>query len=443
MSRPPWMNRQYSGSDASHERRDADIVAKMDKLAERVAALEGDANRHHALARGTARIFRAHLRELVGSDHDAIDMHDLLTEFDGAPVVALHPNQAAEDTRPAWQRAEVGDRVSVRMDGFEPDTGIVVDVGGEPDYRLKLERPYGTNWTSNDRILSILPPEPERPIDRVEAANEAWRKAGGRLLGSEPGRQKDETAAEGGFVTLCNFGSGKFAQVIQRWVSEPQENFVLAPLRVQGANFDRLHRLLIEEGMMPETERPKDETALMCQTSTCPNYGSACFEECPDWPKAAPSTSLGALKADEITYCGGIWRAIHKWHRAKDGSPALAAADEIDAALSSLLDRAHALGLSERVQTDAGDVRERAIGLLQCPNVAGGHIEIYEAVAAEYVDRLASAGLLASQPQTVTVNWNEALTRYYATARAPHGTASDALLAVLRSIPNLVIEGEP
>ncbi|MES2055790.1 MAG: hypothetical protein V4564_07630 [Pseudomonadota bacterium] len=55
--------------------------------------------------------------------------------------------------------------------------------------------------------------------------------------------------------------------------------------------------------------------------------------------------------------------------------------------------------------------------------------------------RIEDAGLLSGLPH-VTVHWNTALETFYGAIGAPLGTASDGLLAVLRSIPGIeIVEG--
>lgn len=41
---PRWMNTRFGGSDSNPEKRDADLVAMVDALAERVAKLEADSH---------------------------------------------------------------------------------------------------------------------------------------------------------------------------------------------------------------------------------------------------------------------------------------------------------------------------------------------------------------------------------------------------------------
>jgi hypothetical protein len=306
-SRPTWMNRQYSGSSASPERRDADIVALVFSLDERVQQIMRE---KYLLAERVAALEER--LEPPGTIRHTVTFRD-----DAPPEAVLIP----ADTRPAWQRAKVGDRVEHQFRGRCEVVGINED-RDERGGRLMVKALGDTEaWTSYDEyILSILPPEPERP--------------------------KDETASDIGI----------------------------------------------------------------------------------------PISGLDALKAEATDALGPLWRAIGAWYLAGITAPTKQAVDEH---IRSIADEAHALGLSERVQTET-DVRERAVAVIRETAQQG---ESHEMMAR----RLSERGLLASaqQPQRVTLEQCAKLYLEISDAPPEKGGVHIAVEALRRAIPGIVIEGEP
>lgn len=92
-----------------------------------------------------------------------------------------------------------------------------------------------------------------------------------------------------------------------------------------------------------------------------------------------------------------------------------------------------ALGRGDQAAA-TGDTRQRAAEV-----ILPMRSEL-EVSTMDIVEALDAAGPLASTPQPAVVKWNDALDLLYKTMRAPLGTASDGLLAVLRSIPGIKIE---
>ncbi len=151
MTRPKWFDTlRSSGSPNSPERRDCDIVAALDALVERVRALEAT----------TASCKQAEqYGNIAGPSWPMNDMPQAVTPPSPVPV---------EDTRPAWQRAKVGDRVSYKFRGGVAN-GVVEEICDGSSARVGIEYPIAALFIDNSRILSILSPEPERPKDETES----------------------------------------------------------------------------------------------------------------------------------------------------------------------------------------------------------------------------------------------------------------------------------
>jgi hypothetical protein len=311
-----------------------DLQMTVQRLAERVAALEAE------------RIpARKPFKMLVSKEW----CMRMAAAEEGYSVEAgiLHPEAPRpEDTRPTWQRANVGDRVEFKWGSIKNGRGEIIKAYLPGYWQVKTATGY---WDLMDEdIIAILPPEPERP--------------------------KDETVADGHASDCATHNE---------------------PAYPNGP----------------------------CDCGVAPSPASL------DALKAADIDRDGVTTADQVSFAESL-RGFAAYMRSGFDPSAV----EIEMVAKKFEAAADALGLSERVKTET-DVRERARKLLY----KGPTPSIWIDVA---VEALASAGLLASaqQPQPVKVNWNEALTRFYAATRAPHGAASDGLLAVLRSIPGIVIE---
>lgn len=295
-------------------------LQQHEALAKRVEALEANLQKLAEVEAVEALVTAPALTErVVALEASVGELRVTRIDASGSALSARENIRACladADSPPAWQRAKVGDRVEMEADDGWHATGTVVRVNEEyaPPWSCRLfVQPDGLGnavWVNNAFILSILPPEPERP--------------------------KDE----------------------------------------------------------PETNGAAVKESLTTQAALSPE-------------------SLDALKAEAAGFTPT--EAAHR-------------------RLCSLLDRVYALGLSERVQPVAEDVRERAIEAIGDMTAHTVHI----------VDALASAGLLASQPkaskyraQLAGLKWSVCESEVLRDP-AVKGAARD----ILTELANIVIEGE-
>lgn len=64
-----------------------------------------------------------------------------------------------------------------------------------------------------------------------------------------------------------------------------------------------------------------------------------------------------------------------------------------------------------------------------------------DAAVAKAIDQAYEAGLLAGTPRPLSIDWNTALDAFHAASRPTYGTASDGVMAVLKLVPGLKVEG--
>lgn len=92
-------------------------------------------------------------------------------------------------------------------------------------------------------------------------------------------------------------------------------------------------------------ERAPEPAAPSAEEPLCSHLQHIMAE--PAAPVQDDTASLDALKAEASDSDGALWIALHKWIRAANGSPKLVLANEIDAVVRELTDRAYALGRDE------------------------------------------------------------------------------------------------
>lgn len=160
------------------------LLSRVEALAARVEVLE-------ALNLTTAHTLYRVLQSgsYAGRDADLAILHESLVEEAKATLGArkTEPTCEPEDTRPAWQRAKVGDRITVEWRDLHGEAELVHSVDDDSfDKRIAivttdLRFPVGFRRVDNDLVLDILPPEPERKEDVCKTCGgDGWIAKTGR-----------------------------------------------------------------------------------------------------------------------------------------------------------------------------------------------------------------------------------------------------------------------
>jgi hypothetical protein len=208
---------------------------------------------------------------------------------------------------------------------------------------------------------------------------------------------------------------------------------------------------------IPPEPAPTCSTDPRCPYWPAPDDG-CCQDFVPDEQISEPAAQVQDTVAEQsvCTTCGGerrIPRAGPTLTSAWEPCPMCRSKDPVQTPPTDELKAAYVLYRKriepESMSKDLGDLKARAIdGHGELWGLIVEHICERGVVSANRVnvqirtilDRAHALG--RAEPQPLTIDWNTALDTYYRTARAPLGTASDGLLAVLRLIPGLdVVEG--